>query len=60
MHTFMDTHLDMDMDDDWTQKVWMLILATSASDHQKNIKNNKNRKKNVNSHYSIKIGRILE
>ena len=47
MHTFMDTHLDMDMDDDWTQKVWMLILATSASDHQKNIKNNKNRKKTL-------------
>ena len=38
MHTFMDNHLDMDIDDDWTQKAQMLTLATSATDHQKNIK----------------------
>jgi hypothetical protein len=43
----MDNHLDMDIDDDWTQKAQMLTLATSATDHQKNIKNNKNRKKNA-------------
>ena len=40
----MDTHSDMYMDDDWTQKVRMLILATSATDHQKIYKTVKSQK----------------
>ena len=32
----MDTHLNIGIDDDWTQKAQMLTLATAVTDHQKN------------------------
>ena len=43
----MDTNSDMYMDDEWTQKVRMLILATSATDHQKIYKTIKIAKKTL-------------
>ena len=45
MHTLMDTHWNIDIDDDWTQMAQMLTLATAVTDHQKN----ENHKKNYNS-----------
>ena len=49
MHTLMDTHLNIGIDDDWTQKAQMLTLATAVTDHQKNKKINENHKQNYNS-----------
>ena len=54
----MDNHLDMDIDDDWTQKAQMLTLATSATDHQKNIKTINIAKKCFTKY--ITIGRIVD
>ena len=54
----MDNHLDMDIDDDWTQKAQMLTLATSATDHQKNIKTIKIARKCFTKY--ITIGRIVD
>ena len=45
----MDTHLNIGIDDDWTQKAQMLTLATAVTDHQKNKKKIKITK-NITSH----------
>ena len=47
MHTLMDTHLNIGIDDDWTQKAQMLTLATAVTDHQKNKEKNENNKKTL-------------
>jgi len=45
----MDTHLNIGIEDDWTQKAQMLTMATSVTDHQKNEEKMKITK-NITSH----------